>query len=257
MAEEVELTFRVTSPDPEGVFRDIASKHSMDVFRLAPRGSEVIRDTYLDTPGFDLGEKGYALRVRAKNGAVMLTLKGNEKECDGGGVSRLEIEGPWSVQALRQVAREIGSGRMETETFDQSEPLKSLEAMGFVVIQDRKTARIPIDVFFRDEETRFGEIALDRVRYETAGKGYIHYEIEIEAKGDVRQGPLSEWVRSLHEAFPGVLESWECNKLVTGLALEDLLRRGELPVARDEDSPLPPSWYDTIEAWIRKKKCRG
>jgi inorganic triphosphatase YgiF len=254
MAEEVELTFRIISPDPEGVFRDISSRSSMGAFRLVSRGSFAMRDTYLDTPGFGLGRKGYALRLRERNGAVMLALKGREEERPGGGVSRLEIEGPCSVEILEEVAREIGPGLVKENAFDRDEPLRSLEAMGFVVIQDRETTRTRIDAFSGDEQTPFAEIALDRVRYHAEGKGYLHWEIEIEALGNVCQDLLSAYAGCLQEAFPGKLESWEHNKLITGMALGRLLQRSELPRAGDDDAPVPLSWYDAMEAWIKRMK---
>jgi len=126
--------------------------------------------------------------------------------------------------------------------------------MGFVVIQDRETMRTRIDAFHGNEGTPFAEIALDRVRYHAAGKKYLHYEIEIEARGEACQAPLSECARCLDEALPGALVSWEYNKLITGIALEALLLRGELPQAVDDDTRVPLSWYGEMEAWIRRMK---
>jgi inorganic triphosphatase YgiF len=254
MAEEVELTFRIVSPDPEGVFRDIASRGSMGGFRLVCQGSFVMRDTYLDTPGLDLGRKGYALRLRARNDAVMLALKGREEERPGGGISRLEIEGPWSMETLRKVAREIGPELVQGKAFERDEPLKSLEAMGLVVIQDRETMRTRIDAFRVDEKTPFAEIALDRVCYHAAGTGHLHFEIEIESQGELRQDLLTACAGCLQEDYPGALASWEYNKLITGIALERLLQGGELTRAGDDDTPVPLAWYDAIEAWIRRMK---
>jgi inorganic triphosphatase YgiF len=257
MAEEIELTFRIVSQNPQGVFLDIASRHSIARYRLITRGSFEIQDTYLDTAKFDLGKSNYALRLRRQSNTVLLALKGREQVTPWGGISRLEIEGPWSGEILRQIEQELGLNFRDPKALGDDNPLETLCAMGFMVIQSRKTNRTLFDVFFQSEDKAFSEIALDRVCYEVEGKGCLHYEIEVEAKAEDRQGRLSDFAGCLQQAFPGLLQPWEHNKLITGFALEELMHQGELLQAHDEENMLSLTSYDKIDAWIRQKKGRG
>ena len=247
MAEEVELTLRITSEQPGEVLREIAAVRSMDRYRLIPGSTIEIHDAYFDTPEFGLGKGGYALRVRRQDGPFMLALKGRERKYGHGGVSRLEIEGPWSEEILEEAARELGHGLVKVQGFDRTDPFATLARMGFEMIQSRQTVRTLMDVLCEHAERPFGEMALDRVCYQAAGRGYLHHEIEIEAKGENSKGTVEGFAACLIRTFPGLLTPWEHNKLITGFALEELFRRGELPRTHGGDMAMPLPWYEKIE----------
>ncbi|HNY65268.1 MAG TPA: CYTH domain-containing protein [Deltaproteobacteria bacterium] len=249
MAEEVELTLRVASQDPEGLFRDITARPSLGRTILVPRGVGSMHDRYFDTPDSSLMKGGYALRLRTKGGRTLLALKGREKRDEQGGISRLEIEGPWARETISRVDRELGTAL--GQAFDPGDPAGSLRAMGFVPIQSRETTRTLLDVVSGPGSEPVCELALDRVRYEAAGKAYLHYEVEIELKAHGRQGLLQGMRDCLRQAYPGALEPWDYNKLVTGFALEALIRQGEPDPG---DGVIPPSWYDKMAVWIRERR---
>jgi inorganic triphosphatase YgiF len=254
VTEEVEITLRIASNDPEEVFRRIISLRTMGGFKLIPRGSITMHDTYFDTAGFDLGKLGYALRLRAQGGKVLLALKGRERIDSLGGISRLEIEGPWSGDILSQIACELGPDLVKVQPLTDADPLDAMEALGFTVIQSRETMRTLMNLYPERDEMRFGEMALDRVCYRAMGTGYLHYEIEIEAKGTGAQERLREFAGCLIEAFPNLLKPWVHNKLITGIALEELIRLHKLPQGRTDGMTIPLAWYDALDAWIRQKR---
>ncbi len=253
MAEEFEVTVRVDSEDPEAVFRDISALRSIGPYTLVSRGNLVIHDQYVDTPDSALKKKGYALRLRTHGRDRLLCLKGKERTNAWGGIRRLEIEGPWSEQTLEQIAREAGVLHYVKGSFHGSDPAGTLEGLSLFVIQLRQTSRVLFDIVPESEDDRnvIGEMALDKVCYEIGEKRFLHYELEVEAKGDQRDDVLKGFVSLLKESFPGVLKRWDYNKLITGHALDVLVGQGSLIPDERPNDLIPRSWYNSIERWMK------
>jgi hypothetical protein len=259
MALEFEVTLRICSEDPEGVFRDIVMTSSIGSYELIYRDCFSIHDRYFDTPQGTLAGKGYALRLRTEGKRRILGLKGNERVNEWGGIERTEIEGPWSKENIAQALQAVSAIPFIEEAFDPDDPMKTLSHLGLGVIQSRETKRTLLDVVFSDSQTHpvIGVMALDRVCYEAGKKNYLHYEIEVEAGEGKDRIYLGEFVDSLKDTFPGDLCRWDHNKLITGRALEALIEQGDLSPASRTGDLIPLEWYDAIESWIRKNRERS
>lgn len=253
MPEEFEVTLRVDSEDPQALFRDISAMKSIGFYALVSKGSMVIHDQYFDTPDRDLQKKRYALRLRSQGRDRLLCLKGKERANAWGGIRRLEIEGPWSEEILGKIVREAGMLHYEKASFHASDPAGTLEGLHLYMIQSRKTSRALFDIVLKigDDSNVIGELALDEVCYEAGAQRFLHYELEVEAKGDQREDALKGFVTLLKESFPGVLKGWDHNKLITGFALEALVGQGSLSPDKRPDDLIPKHWYDSIEGWIK------
>ncbi len=252
MAEEFEVTMRICSEEPEGVFRDIVMTRTIGSYELIYRERLTIHDQYYDTPQGSLAEKGYALRIRTVGKRRILGLKGNEHVNEWGGIERTEIEGPWSKEGVTKVLELVGSVHLGEEDFVPDDPRKTLAHIGLNAIQSRETDRTLLDVAFTDVQARpvIGVMSLDRVCYEVGTRKFLHFEIEVEAVDGIDRIYLAEFVGSLKDAFPEDLCRWDHNKLITGRALEILIEQGTLSPASQSGDLIPPAWYDAMESWI-------
>ena len=100
---EFEAALAITSPAPLAVAAQIAGLTTVAGYRLQPREPQTIRDLHLDTPEGALNSRRLALRLRTIAGAQWMTLKGPSRHTDWGGVERLEVEVPWSLDAASEV----------------------------------------------------------------------------------------------------------------------------------------------------------
>ncbi|MFL6102247.1 MAG: CYTH domain-containing protein, partial [Actinomycetes bacterium] len=103
---EIEGVLLVSADDQEAAARQVAGLEAVDRFDLRPRPTQRIRDTYLDTADGDLGARRVAFRVRELDGRPLLTLKADPVR-SGLAAERLELEAPWSAEALRAVLEEL------------------------------------------------------------------------------------------------------------------------------------------------------
>ena len=105
---EVEGVLLVSADDQEAAAGQVAGLEAVDRFELRPRPTQRIRDTYLDTGEGALGAARVAFRVRELDGRPLLTLKADAVR-SGLASERLELEAPWSAEALQAALRSCGA----------------------------------------------------------------------------------------------------------------------------------------------------
>jgi len=103
-SQEIEASLIIWSETPQVVAGQIAGLTSIGNYRLLPQNPEVIHDLYLDTPDGALQAQKLALRIREIGAMRWVTIKGASRPTNWeGGVERLEIEVPWSQDALARI----------------------------------------------------------------------------------------------------------------------------------------------------------
>lgn len=256
-SEEIEATLIIWSENPQAIVRQIADLTSIANYRLVPQESQRIHDLYLDTPEQALQTQKLALRVREIEVTHWLTLKGQSRSTDWGGVKRLEIEAPWSEDALTRVIKELADRKItlkqQSQDFHHMHPLDVMASLGLEVIQDRETQRQVRNIIFMGEEGGpvLAEMGIDSVVYHFSDQTICHYELEIEAK--VRNGltVLRTLIESLVAMYGPTLRGWDHGKLATGKAIEWLLNKGSLEGLLEIDNHLKPGAYDKMSAYLK------
>ena len=260
---EVEGVLLVCADDPDGVARRLGAVDAIGRFGLLARPPEQIRDTYLDTGDGAVAGARVALRVRELDGRPLLTLKADARRT-GTASTRLELEAPWSAEALRAALEELrrrglqlpdpapeGSGEPQGGApvgRSVGEPLAVLAGLGLHPAQVRDTTRTPRDVVERDRPGAgpVAELAIDDVGYRFPGGTVRLLEAEVEAKGQGGLATVQALLGALAEAFPGELRPWPYGKLVTGRAVERLLASGRLEGMVDPAGRLRPAAFDRL-----------
>lgn len=262
---ELEASLAVVGPDPGRTARGVAELEALVGRPLGPSRALRLRDVYLDLPGEPLLRRGRAFRLRRGDGPPRLALKGGERGGDGPGVEREEREARWGPGAAALLRRVADAGEGEgvdaasavAAARDGREPRDALLAAGFDVLQDRVTRRILRQIL--EDGRPVGELAVDEVRFDAAGRACVHREIEVEAAVAAPAGRrlLREAVDDLRDRFGSDLRPWDRSKLATGRALVALL----------EDADAPPGWlaadgsvraegYDRVEALLAAHERR-
>jgi len=235
----------------------IARLTSIADYRLFPQDPQTIHDIYFDRQEGELQTKKLALRIREVGETHWIALKGPSQPTDVG-VRRLEIEEPWSREALTSVIKELVDRRIEVpqpRDFDPEHPLDVVDNLGLEIIQDRQTHRQVRHIIFREEDrTRLlAELAIDSVVYHIDNQAVRHYEVEIEAK--IRhEGPtvIKTTIESLVRMYGPALRRWKHSKLATGKAIERLLHEGALKGLLNTRNNLKPAAYDMIDSRIKQ-----
>ena len=104
---EVEITLIICSEEPKEIARQIAELTQVGSYRVESAGQRAISDVYLDTPERELHRADVSLRVRRIDGNPWITFKGPDQRSGWGEVSRLEVEYPWSEEALDLVLAQL------------------------------------------------------------------------------------------------------------------------------------------------------
>jgi inorganic triphosphatase YgiF len=254
---EREATLIIWSQDPQAVARQIAGLTSIANFRLLPHGSIAIHDIYFDTLDHALQAQKLALRVREVGAAHWTTLKGQSQPDDWGGVSRLEIEVPWSQNALARVVKELVRRKVKImqprQDFDRAQPLQVMTSLGLEVIQDRETHRQIRNIVRAGEgnSPALAELAIDSVVYHFGDQQVYHHEVEIEAKAENVSTVLGAVIETLLTMYKPALRRWDHAKLTTGKAIDKMLREGSLQGLLDTSNNIKPAAYDRIDDYLK------
>ena len=195
MPTEVEARFRADGPDPLDA---LASAPRLGDASLGRPRTAAVQDRYLDTADARLEAVRWACRLRQRDGAVRVSLKGpsRDRPHDGWRHRRPELEGPatdsvdpadWPPSRARAKLRSlVGDGRL-------SERLR--------VSQERTERAVTID---GDEE--LGILSLDRVRLGAGprdlGRLYI-VELELHEPNARAEAALGVMASAL-SALPGL-----------------------------------------------------
>jgi inorganic triphosphatase YgiF len=253
---EVEGVLLVSADDQEGAARRVGALERVDRFELRPRPTQRIRDVYLDTGDGDLAGARVAFRVRELDGRPLLTLKANPVR-SGLASERLELEAPWSAEALRSMLEELRRHGAQLpdppEGTGAGEPLAELAGIGLRPTQSRHTTRTPRDVHERGRDGGpVAELTVDDVAYQLPAGAARLLEVEVEAKGGGGLGTVQALLRALAEVFPDDLRPWPYGKLATGRAVEELLAAGRLEGLLDPSGRISPAAHDRLAEYLAK-----
>ena len=251
---EVEGVLLVSADDQEGAGRRVGALERVDRFELRPRPTRRIRDVYLDTGDGDLAGAQVAFRVRELDGRPLLTLKSNPVRA-GLASERLELEAPWSAEALRRMLAELRRHGVQLpdapEGTEAGEPLADLAGIGLRPTQRRHTTRTPRDV--RERGTDGGpvaELTIDDVAYQLPAGTARLLEVEVEAKGGGGLETVQALLGALAEVFSDDLRPWPYGKLATGRAVEQLLAAGRLEGLLDPSGRISPAAHDQLAEYL-------
>lgn len=254
MATEMETTLVVLGDEPQNLMKELSTHVVIGPYHLASRGMKVFTDTYFDTLERSLTKRGIALRTRDTAGSVIFCIKQGEHIQATGAVVREELEFPWSGQCLDHAARIIQSPLMNTKKlpFNLDSPVQCLAGLGLVPLQSRKTKRLVFDVSYAQRKEIIAELALDEVSYSISGCSILHYEIEVEAAGSSNENHIIRFTDLIRNSYPHKLMRWDHNKLITGMAMEELIKDGTLASVPGRMTHLSRSSYDVIDAFLKK-----
>ena len=252
---EVEGVLLVCADDPEAAGRKVAGLEGVDRFELRARATQRIRDTYLDTAEGALGAARVAFRVRELDGRPLLTLKADAVRSGLAG-ERLELEAPWSAEALGSVLEELRRRGVRLpeppEGAGAGEPLADLGGLGLRPTQVRETTRTLRDVLERGRPDAgpVAELTVDDVGYRLPAGTARLLEVEVEAKGAGGLATVQALLGALAEGFPGELRPWPYGKLATGRAVEQLLAAGRLEGLLGPDDRIRPAAHDLLAEFL-------
>ena len=252
---EVEGVLLVRAGDQEAAAAKVAGLEAVGRFRLRHRPAHRIRDTYLDTGDGALGAARVAFRVRELDGSPLLTLKADAVR-SGLATERLELEAPWSAEALGSVLEELRRRGVRLpdppEGAGAGAPLADLSGLGLRPTQVRETTRTLRDVLERGRPDAgpVAELTVDDVGYQLPTGSARLLEVEVEAKGQGGLETVQALLAALAEGFPEALRPWPYGKLATGRAVEQLLAAGRLEGLLDPAGRIHPSAHDRLAEFL-------
>jgi inorganic triphosphatase YgiF len=231
---EQEGALVVRADRPTEVLDEIAALAGIGEWAFEPLPAQTIEDVYFDDDKRSLGSRRVALRVRRMDEAILLTRK-SPGHRSGGVTTRVEIEAPWSPQALQRVVSEL-------ETIGDAawapSPEDAFGAVGLRPVQRRTTNRVRRAVLDDDGRT-IAELALDSVSYDLTGGPARLCEAEVEARAeDAAVGPILDALAARFDA----LAPWPHSKVATGFAADRALRAGAI-----DGGELTPPALDVLD----------
>lgn len=251
---EVEGVLLVSADDPEEAGRRVAALERVDRFELRPRPTQRIRDVYLDTADGALAGARVAFRVRELDGRPLLTVKANPVR-SGLATERLELEAPWSAEALQSMLEELRRHGVQLpdppEGKGAGEPLADLAGLRLHPTQSRHTTRTPRDVHERGRDGGpVAELTVDDVAYQLPAGPARLLEVEVEGKGGGGLETVQALLGALAEGYPDDLRPWPYGKLATGRAVEQLLAAGRLEGLLDPSGRISPAAHDQLAEYL-------
>ena len=133
---ETEATLVIVAETPGEVADAVSALTELEGFAFLHAPDQSIRDRYFDTPDGAVGAAGIAVRVRELGTTRLITVKGPARPGAIVGVTREEQEQPWPDRAWALVRAEFGEMLGVPASPPASDPLRALEAIGLVVVQD-------------------------------------------------------------------------------------------------------------------------
>lgn len=253
---EYEATLVVSSEHPLEVVRELDRVRAVAGLRLEPRESVSIHDMYLDTLRRELSARHHALRVRRTELAWRITLKGPSSYGDGAVAARSELELPWSRRSLDRIVTELSFLDITLDSTGSyaDNPHATMLALGLMAVQDRTVIRAVRAVVGADAQVSPCELAIDSVTYRFDEAEVMHHEVEIEAADRFGTETIEMLVSGLLSRFGRTLRPWSHGKLVTGRAVEELMKRSVLKEAIDVNQCLVPPAYDLIEEFLARDR---
>jgi len=247
---EIEAALIVYADAPQAVGQRLGDLRTLAEFSLLPRATRAIEDTYFDTADRALQARLIALRVRRLDGTTLVTMKADSHR-EAAAEDRLEIESPWSPNALHNAVGELRSRGVRVPgspgELGSADPAAVMASLGLEEVQTRVTRRTPRDVVVRGGQREpLAELAIDAVTYRF-GEGRVRLlEVEVEAKGAGDASTVERVTASLRDEFPFQLRPWPYGKLATGQAIEELLADGRLDGLTGQDGMLRPQACEPI-----------
>ncbi len=260
-SREIEAALIICAENPQAVVEQIAGMTSIGNYHLLPEDSSTLHDFYFDRPDGALQTREWALRLRESEAARWLALKGPSRPTSwGGGVERIEFEAPWSKDAVINVVKELTHSGIDipwpSQDFDYTRPSRIMVRFGLEVVQERvNRRRLRYIVKSGDSDsnlTPLAELAVDSVVYCFGDRKVGYHEVEIEAKAEDGGATLIKTVmEDLVAMYAPTLRKWDHSKLVTGYAIERLLRAGALEGLLDVKGDLRPTAFDKICDYLK------
>jgi len=237
---EIESRLVIASDDPSDVASRVRAAPSPPDYQVTDTGAVRIEDRYYEVTGTNaeptgaLPRWGGTLRLRTQDGSLLITLKGPPSAIDvAGGSTRTEIELPWSAGALTDVLdslRDEGIIGDHVRTTDATDPDTALRACGFVPLIASTTDRSTFAVRnSQPNDQPIGEIAVDRVAFDIAGRTLRLHVVEVEATGNGTADVVRDVTHALTESFGTTLRPWPANKVRTALLLRSMITADDLP----------------------------
>ena len=217
---EFEVKLVVASRQPREIASSLKKLTRVGDYRLGNRQVIKIRDIYFDTGIDTLRKNQLALRARSTENKKLLTLKGRAAIADWGGIKRLEIEEMWSVSSLQKILERIPDLNFDPNflfaIFLPDNPVKTLEKLDFIIVQDRITQREMRDVVIQGSHESLADFVIDEVHFQTTAGEVIHQEVEIEAPEEKSIEYVHIILKELQNRYPEDLRIWLYSKLETG-----------------------------------------
>ena len=163
---EIEAKFAIPNRQ---VMRELQRLREVAGYQLVPSGRVQVLDRYFDTAGGDLLRAGYACRLRARQGDLLVTLKALVST-SGAIHRRDEREAQLTAWSAEPADWPDGDAKALALALAQGAPLQPLIELS----QTRTMARV------LDEARLVGQLSLDAVRAAVGQRPALYYELEVE-----------------------------------------------------------------------------
>jgi inorganic triphosphatase YgiF len=253
---ETEVTLLICSEKPRALADEIARLRRIGFFRLGPTSSMTIRDLYLDTDSGTLSKNRWALRLRTVGARRSITLKGPSRSSGRGDARRLELESPWSHEAIQKIRDELAGRGMPLDevVYHHDDPERTLASLGLQPLQRRKMVRRKRSILGAHDRPGNDELMVDAVSFLFSDTPILHWELEIETGAGEAFDSAEAISQELLDMYEPALQRWNYGKLGTGMVLEKLIRSGSIQPFVREDGSLKPAAYEAVEQELRSSE---